>query len=145
VRSLAAGTGGPNVGRFREIYASMKTPSHDAIAQRARQIWQKYGSPSGRDPEIWFEAERQLAAEPDAKSKDKTSARDATTTERLKAETAAESIVEHHISPPIPQEDAIKAALQKQESRAPIAPSKTAPKPKPPETGKPLWDKPHSS
>jgi hypothetical protein len=124
----------------------MKNPSHEAVAQRARQIWQKYGRPSGRDPEIWFEAERQLSTAPDAKSQEGNgSAANAPTTERLKSETAAESVVEHHISPPIPQEEAIKAALQKQEARAPIEPHKTAPKPKPPETGKPLWDKPHSS
>ena len=114
----------------------MKTPSHDAVAQRARQIWQKYGSPSGRDTEIWLEAERELTAD---------SARPGSTTERLKSETAAESMVENHISPAIPEEDAIKAALQKREARAPILPHNTAPKPKPPESGKPLWDKPHSS
>jgi hypothetical protein len=34
---------------------------------------------------------------------------------------------------------------QKKEARAPKLPVKGAPKPKPPETGKPLWDKPHSS
>ncbi len=39
----------------------MNTPSHEAIAQRAREIWHNYGSPEGRDTEIWLEAERQLA------------------------------------------------------------------------------------
>lgn len=37
-------------------------PSHDEIAGRARQLWSDYGQPSGRDEEIWLEAERQLRA-----------------------------------------------------------------------------------
>lgn len=37
-------------------------PTHDEIAGRARQLWSDYGQPSGRDEEIWLEAERQLLA-----------------------------------------------------------------------------------
>lgn len=37
-------------------------PSHEEIAGRARQLWSDYGQPSGRDEEIWLEAERQLRA-----------------------------------------------------------------------------------
>lgn len=37
--------------------------SHEAIAQRARRIWENRGQPSGDDVEIWLEAETQLAAE----------------------------------------------------------------------------------
>jgi len=37
--------------------------SHDAIAARAREIWHARNCPIGQDEEIWFEAERQLAAE----------------------------------------------------------------------------------
>lgn len=35
-------------------------PSSEDISQRARELWEKYGRPSGRDEEIWLEAERQL-------------------------------------------------------------------------------------
>lgn len=66
-------------------------------------------------------------------------------TERLRGEFASESAVENIISPPIPADDAIRAALQKREARAPINPTKhDAAKAKPPESGKPLWNKPHS-
>ena len=66
-------------------------------------------------------------------------------TERLRGEMASESEVEFQITPAVPDDEAIKAALQKRDARAPKAPTKTAPHAKPPETGKPLWDKPHSS
>ncbi len=35
-------------------------PLQSDIAERARQLWESYGRPSGRDVEIWLEAERQL-------------------------------------------------------------------------------------
>jgi hypothetical protein len=65
---------------------------------------------------------------------------------RLRGELASESAVEYGISPPIPEDEAIKAALQKREARAPINPTKhDAAKAKPPESGKPLWNKSHSA
>jgi len=39
------------------------TPTHDQIAQRARQIWERRGYPQGQDKQIWLEAEEQLAKE----------------------------------------------------------------------------------
>lgn len=42
------------------LRATAPTPTNEAIAERARQIWEKEGRPSGRDLEIWLEAERQL-------------------------------------------------------------------------------------
>ena len=45
-----------------------------------------------------------------------------------------------------PDEVAAKAEQQKKAARAPQQPhGNNAPKPKPPESGKPIWDKPHSS
>ncbi len=35
-------------------------PTHDEISQKARELWENYGRPAGRDEEIWFEAERAL-------------------------------------------------------------------------------------
>lgn len=35
-------------------------PSQETISQRARELWEHYGRPDGRDNEIWLEAERQL-------------------------------------------------------------------------------------
>jgi len=37
--------------------------SHETISQRAEAIWRSYGTPQGRDEEIWLEAERQLQGE----------------------------------------------------------------------------------
>jgi hypothetical protein len=38
------------------------SPSHDEIAQCARQLWTESGQPEGRDQAIWYEAERLLAS-----------------------------------------------------------------------------------
>lgn len=37
-------------------------PAQEAIAQRAKELWERYGCPTDRDQEIWLEAERQLLA-----------------------------------------------------------------------------------
>jgi hypothetical protein len=43
-------------------------PLHQETSQRARELWEKYGQPYGRDQEIWLEAERQvLGADPQVK------------------------------------------------------------------------------
>ena len=135
----------------------MKTnlPTREEITQRAQKIWQDYGNPAGRDIEIWLEAERQLlggSSEPNLESGAPESSRTvseppgaAALAEKVKAETVAESMVEFNISPATSDEDALKAALQKKEARAPKSPRKTAPKTTPPESGKPLWNRPHSS
>lgn len=35
---------------------------HEHIARRAEEIWRELGKPSGRDLEIWLEAEAELRA-----------------------------------------------------------------------------------
>jgi Protein of unknown function (DUF2934). len=35
-------------------------PSHDEISRKAKELWETYGRPAGRDEEIWLEAERAL-------------------------------------------------------------------------------------
>ncbi|HZP58756.1 MAG TPA: DUF2934 domain-containing protein [Opitutaceae bacterium] len=37
-------------------------PSPEEISQLARELWERSGRPSGRDTEIWLEAEQQLIA-----------------------------------------------------------------------------------
>jgi hypothetical protein len=100
-----------------------KSLTHDLIAQRAHQLWREQGEPFGHDDEIWIEAERQLHAEQSATRPPMPirGADDADATsesagarglaERVKAETAAESVVENNISPAISEQAAIKAAL----------------------------------
>ena len=129
--------------------------SHEEISRRARIIWQNYGEPSGRDIEIWYEAERQIAAGAPVAKMDSASQKPpapaseskkaAESAEQITAETAAESVVEYHISPAIPDREAVQAALQKNEARAPKVSHSAAPKRAPTESGKPLWNKPHSS
>lgn len=101
------------------------------IAQRAREIWSARGKPGGCDTEIWLEAERQLAAAaPSSSSIEPETSRTVSDApgafvERVKAETAAESVVEYLISPPISEEEAVKAAVrtQREDGRAPNLPT----------------------
>jgi hypothetical protein len=37
--------------------------THEEIAKRAREIWQKEGCPQGRDQEHWLQAESELRQE----------------------------------------------------------------------------------
>lgn len=119
----------------------MRKPTHDEICLQARWIWRDRGCPEGNDDEIWLEAERQLSVG----AKPSTGQKAESFTERAKAETAAESMVEYHISPAVSEQEAINATLMKQEARAPQAPVQNTTRAKPAEPGKPLWDRPHSS
>lgn len=103
----------------------MNSPTHADVAHRAHQNWLDHGSPAGRDTEIWLEAERQLTAGLTPAGTHETS------------QTLSESRTDTAI--------AEKAALQKKIARAPVTSHIVAPTAKPPETGKPLWSKPHSS
>jgi hypothetical protein len=112
----------------------LRPPTHEEISRQAHRRWQDEGCPAGRDLEIWLEAEQTLAA---ARPEE-------TFAVTASAETAAESAVEYHLSPAMPEAEAVKAALMKAEARAPQEPHHTGPKAKPPESGKPLWNQPHS-
>jgi hypothetical protein len=119
----------------------MNIPTHQEIALKARRLWQDRGCPEGRDTEIWLEAERMLSegALSAGGKKGETFA------DRTRAETAAESEVEYHLSPAETEQKSIQAAMQKDAARIPQVPHHLGPKAKPPETGKPLWTRPHSS
>lgn len=99
----------------------MNKPTHEQVTHRAEKLWQERGRPDGKDLEIWLEAERQLTTGASSNGS-------GTQSEAKSAVAVAE-----------------KAAQQRKEARAPMVPSKTVPKAPPPESGKPLWDKPHSS
>lgn len=121
----------------------MKTnpPSRDAIARRAHEIWTSNGQPHGYDIGHWLEAEHQLtaaAAHP--------TIGDAPPHEPVTGRAAAEPAHATGAAGPSPDALAAQAASQKQAARAPQQlHGKNAPKPAPPESGKPLWDQPHSS
>lgn len=112
----------------------MKTNSltHGEIAERARQIWESEGNPTGRDTEIWLNAEQQLSANTTGPAKEtsaaaRSSPNSATAAERLTSETAAESVVEFSLPSSTPDADAVQAALQTPESRGTKSPGKTGP------------------
>lgn len=107
----------------------MNTPTHEAVAHCAHQLWHTYGCPSGCDTSIWLEAEREVAArlnEPPVHPAGHP---------LLLKLSECRSAVAH----------AESAAHQRKEAREPIVPRITAPVAKPPELGKPLWNQPHSS
>ena len=108
----------------------MSTHSHQTVALCAYQIWQDYGGPSGCDDAIWFEAERKLTA--GAGISEVAAAPHASTSPTLGESHSAHA-------------EAEAAAQQRRDARAPITPHIIAPKTKPTESGKPLWNQPHSS
>jgi len=109
----------------------MKSPTHEEISERAHRLWEKAGYRNGDADQHWFEAERQLSA----------------------------AIPEHGGSPPAsyPSHAHVlseassshaaeeRSSQQRKESRAPVVASHTGPRAATPETGKPLWKRPHSS
>lgn len=97
---------------------TVTTPSHDAIARRAHDLWSAQGRPEGQDLANWLEAERQLTSD---------------------ASVPVSSSVD-------PGQQAALAAFRRNSANAPRRPTHAdAPKPPPPESGKPLWSKPHSA
>jgi hypothetical protein len=75
-----------------------QTPRHDDIALKAHTLWKDRGCPEGIDCEIWFEAERQVRDE---------------FTRRAQDEAAAESRSEFNLPASMPDQQAIKAAMER--------------------------------
>jgi hypothetical protein len=107
----------------------MTTLTHEAVAHCAHQLWQDSGCVEGRDLDNWIEAEQLLVADGPAAAL-------AAALQQGNAHISGDSPTEH-------ARDEI-AAEQKHEARAAKTSRKTAPHAKPPETGKPLWNQPHS-
>ncbi len=107
----------------------MKTnpPTHEAIVQRARKIWEAEGNPSGRDTEIWLTAEQQLSIPAEEKIAGAVPISPAQVAAHLKSETAAESVVEFSLPSSTPEDIAVQAALQTPATRGNKPPGKTAP------------------
>jgi len=109
----------------------MNKPTHEEISHRAHSIWQECGRPLGGADAHWLEAEKQL---------------DAGAPESSSHPGAAEHATHHTLSD---SQSAVataeRATQQKKEARGPKRPTHTGPKPTPPESGKPLWNQPHSS
>ena len=144
--------------RAKPNHPDMNTPSHEAVAQRASELWQSHDRPTGRDNEFWLEAERQLSGA----AADSSAAAVAAEVAKIAGVSVRPAGLAEPVGPaaaadfpvataaptnavPMPGGAGAKVVQQKQMARAPKLPSKTAPKALPPESGKPLWDKPHSS
>lgn len=98
--------------------------SHDDIARRARALWQSRHCPSGCDDAIWLEAEAELRA-------------------ALPSGGPGPGI-EFHVASP--DESAAQIGWRKDTARAPrFQRGRKVDKPEPANTGKPLWQRPHSS
>lgn len=113
------------------------TPTHEEIAKRAEEIWLERHQPTGSDLEIWLEAERQLALRsqqadyqqnPSGQAERRVASEREVSPGPLTSATAAESMVEYNISPPVSDAEAVKAALpkkmgeqQRSESRQKVA------------------------
>jgi hypothetical protein len=42
------------------LFGNAQALTHEEISRRAQELWEQYGRPTGRDEDIWLEAERQL-------------------------------------------------------------------------------------
>ncbi len=62
-------------------------PTHEEISHKARELWENYGRPVGRDEEIWFEAERALQSSTSAPATE--SAKDTTPSPPARASVSA--------------------------------------------------------
>jgi hypothetical protein len=135
----------------------MKTLTHEEVARCAQQIWHEYGQPSGRDEEIWFEAERRLNAgtadtTAGATNSDQENSRSvseskgaAAMAHREQADQASTPAAASVSAPPMPAQEAVQASQLKKSARAPKVAVKPAPKVSPAPPGKPLWNRPHST
>jgi hypothetical protein len=115
------------------------SPHHDSISQIAREIWEKSNRPSGRDLEIWLEAEKQSGVSSAGRPVE--SAQNVRGSgESQKSITSADPGSTEPAATPIEAE--AKIARRKQSARAPRSAVKANPaKAETPVTGKPLWPK----
>jgi hypothetical protein len=109
----------------------MKTPTHEEISRLAHQLWQEAELRGGDATQNWLDAERQLTAG---------------ATQPAPGIAPAEPAKTHPVSESQSAHAAMeRAALQKKEARQPKVATHTGPKLAPAESGKPLWNQPHSS
>ena len=111
-----------------------RKPTHDEIARRAQEIWRDRYYPVGSDTEIWLEAEKQLGEEmtktdlynstSEPPGEQVGSEENTRETERIKGETAAESMVEYNVSPAVSDEEAVRMALNKDAVRSRKSPKR---------------------
>jgi len=104
----------------------MNQPTHEEISHRAHRLWEDSGPAGGDATQNWLDAERELT-------------RDAANV--LASPAVAHPLSESHSA----KATAERVALQKKEARHSQTATHTGPKSAPAESGKPLWQQPHSS
>jgi hypothetical protein len=109
----------------------MNQPTHEQISQRAHRLWQESGPEGGDATQNWLDAERELTTAP------ANFPFGGATVPHSPVHAMSESLSAVATSE--------RAARQKKEARDPKFATHTGPKSMPPESGKPLWTKPHSS
>lgn len=80
----------------------VRQPTQDQIAQRAREIWMRRGSPGGCDLEHWLDAERELRAEIDCRAETTPSTSAGSPSQRQdldEAEKRLDGLIEEELSP----------------------------------------------
>ena len=127
----------------------MTPPTTEEVARRAYEIWQTEGSPTGRDADHWFEAERQLSVSTAARNRPSDSnGRDNGNSQGggSAADPRPAELTSGHDHGRVltPDELTAKATQQKIEARDPHLSREKGHPAAAPQSGKPLWDKPHS-
>ncbi len=109
----------------------MNKPTHEEIAELAHRFWQESGPAGGDATQNWLDAERELSS----------SAGNSSVSPTRTPHAPGPTLGESHSAQAIAE----RATQQKKEAREPKFPTHTGPKSSPPESGKPLWNQPHSS
>jgi hypothetical protein len=124
-------------------------PTYEDISHRAYEIWLTQGGLHGHDTDHWLEAERLLSAPvgaSNAPSETNGRGNGNSQSSGLAADPKAADLTSGHDHRHVltPDEVAAKNLLQKKEARAPHVAGENGHPLTPPQSGKPIWDKPHS-
>jgi len=131
----------------------MNKLTHEDVAIGAHQLWEDAGRPDGHDNEHWLAAEQRLhdlTAEPERSASPTPTAPQRSAETRFAAVAAVCFSPDNQAATPYEGESHFATAAKEQaaehrhEARHPIKAKKLAPKAKPAESGKPLWNQPHS-
>jgi hypothetical protein len=124
-------------------------PTYEEISRRAYEIWQTQGSPAGNDTEHWLKAEEELAAPAGAHNAPSDSRGRGNGNSQSSGWAADPKVADltsghDHRHLLTPDEVAAKNLQQKKEARASHVAGENGHPMVPPQSGKPIWDKPHS-
>ena len=142
-RQAAPSTKGNSTGAGRD--RSKSTDARPAIAETKGSAQAKVSAKAGGKP-LASQAKSSRSAATPAKG-EKASRQNADSKSNESHEVSAQSnpAPANTTKPEDPAAQKAKLEIQRKEARAPMMPPKSAPKMMPPQSGKPVWDRPHSS